>query len=108
MQFNYKPTPTGWVCPKCGNVYAPTTPMCFKCSNSSGNEKSAALPEKTVDAKAAKKLSEDEILQHRLFGAYQALSELEHNPKSKHAMHIRIDYAMSIVLHKLERLKKKQ
>lgn len=24
----------GWECPKCGSVYSPTTPMCFKCGNS--------------------------------------------------------------------------
>lgn len=24
-------TPQGWVCPKCGRVYSPMTPMCFYC-----------------------------------------------------------------------------
>ena len=24
--------PQGWVCPKCGNVYAPNVPTCFKCN----------------------------------------------------------------------------
>lgn len=24
--------PKGWVCPKCGRVYAPSTPMCWYCS----------------------------------------------------------------------------
>lgn len=24
-------TPTGWICPKCGRVYSPTTPMCLYC-----------------------------------------------------------------------------
>lgn len=23
----------GWICPKCGRVYSPTTPMCFYCNN---------------------------------------------------------------------------
>lgn len=23
----------GWVCPKCGRVYSPSTHMCFKCCN---------------------------------------------------------------------------
>ena len=23
----------GWVCPKCGRVYSPSTPMCFNCGN---------------------------------------------------------------------------
>lgn len=22
----------GWTCPKCGNVYAPNVPTCFKCN----------------------------------------------------------------------------
>ena len=28
--------PKGWICPKCGRVYSPTTPVCFYCG---GNEK---------------------------------------------------------------------
>jgi len=24
--------PTGWVCPKCGNVYAPSVPQCTECA----------------------------------------------------------------------------
>ena len=32
--WNYKwMAPRGWVCPKCGRVYSPNTPMCFYCSN---------------------------------------------------------------------------
>ncbi len=23
----------GWICPKCGRVYSPTTPMCLYCKN---------------------------------------------------------------------------
>lgn len=25
--------PHGWVCPKCGRVYSPSTPMCSYCGN---------------------------------------------------------------------------
>ena len=25
--------PQGWICPICGRVYAPMTPMCFYCGN---------------------------------------------------------------------------
>lgn len=24
---------TGWVCPKCGRVYSPSTPMCWYCGD---------------------------------------------------------------------------
>lgn len=24
--------PSGWKCPKCGNVWSPTVPGCFKCN----------------------------------------------------------------------------
>lgn len=27
------PAPQGWVCPKCGRVYSPYTPMCLYCGN---------------------------------------------------------------------------
>lgn len=23
--------PTGWICPKCGRVFSPTTPFCYFC-----------------------------------------------------------------------------
>ena len=26
-------TPKGWVCPKCGRVYSPTTSICSYCNN---------------------------------------------------------------------------
>jgi len=26
------PLPAGWACPKCGSVWAPTTPGCFTCN----------------------------------------------------------------------------
>jgi len=26
------PAPQGWTCPKCGSVWAPTTPGCFTCN----------------------------------------------------------------------------
>ena len=28
---NCNTLPYGWVCPKCGRVYAPSIPMCFTC-----------------------------------------------------------------------------
>lgn len=28
-----EPFNQGWVCPKCGRVYSPTTPMCYYCGN---------------------------------------------------------------------------
>ena len=27
--------PTGWVCPKCGRVYSPMTPLCWYCGDKS-------------------------------------------------------------------------
>lgn len=32
--------PQGWICPKCGRVYSPSTPMCYFCSgnDSGGNQ----------------------------------------------------------------------
>ena len=26
-----EPAPRGWICPKCGRVYGPSTPMCWFC-----------------------------------------------------------------------------
>ena len=31
--FNWNFIPQGWVCPKCGRVYSPTTIMCLVCGN---------------------------------------------------------------------------
>lgn len=36
-------TKQGWVCPKCGRVYAPFTPMCLYC----GGEESVSIPTTT-------------------------------------------------------------
>lgn len=33
MIYDYDSTQRGWVCPKCGRVYSPNTPMCFYCNN---------------------------------------------------------------------------
>jgi len=35
--------PKGWVCPKCGRVYAPSTPMCWYC----GKEEIRNVPNTT-------------------------------------------------------------
>ena len=32
-QTDYDFAPRGWVCPKCGRVYSPTTPICFYCAD---------------------------------------------------------------------------
>ena len=32
-QTDYDFAPRGWVCPKCGRIYSPSTPMCFYCNN---------------------------------------------------------------------------
>ena len=38
--------PKGWVCPKCGRVYAPSTPMCWYCGNNTivNQSKTSAAP----------------------------------------------------------------
>lgn len=28
----YPQNNNGWICPKCGGVYAPSTPSCFQCT----------------------------------------------------------------------------
>ena len=33
-EFN---APQGWVCPKCGRVYSPSTPMCWYCGGGRGS-----------------------------------------------------------------------
>jgi len=30
---------TGWICPKCGKVYSPDTPMCFSCGGDKSKER---------------------------------------------------------------------
>lgn len=30
-QTEYDFAPRGWICPKCGRVYSPSTPTCFNC-----------------------------------------------------------------------------
>ena len=38
--YTYQGLPTahqqGWICPKCGNVYAPMVQECWKCNNPNG------------------------------------------------------------------------
>lgn len=31
MTNEFSTTPQGWVCPTCGRVYSPITPMCYYC-----------------------------------------------------------------------------
>ena len=31
--YNFWGYQQGWVCPKCGRTYSPSTPMCFYCNN---------------------------------------------------------------------------
>lgn len=33
MINDYNLTQHGWICPKCGRVYSPFTPMCSYCGN---------------------------------------------------------------------------
>ncbi len=36
--------PRGWICPKCGRVYNPTTPMCFYCNGENITNTTTATP----------------------------------------------------------------
>lgn len=37
----------GWVCPKCGRIYSPSTPECFYCNNQ--NARSGATTTLDID-----------------------------------------------------------
>lgn len=38
----------GWICPKCGRVFSPFTPMCLYCNNGSSTSASSSI-EKFID-----------------------------------------------------------
>lgn len=39
--------PRGWVCPKCGRVYSPTTTMCYYCGHGSIDVQVTNIPNTT-------------------------------------------------------------
>lgn len=41
----------GWVCPKCGRIYSPSTPMCFYCNNTESTTITATSTDYTEYAK---------------------------------------------------------
>ena len=60
--------PQGWVCPKCGRVYSPTTPMCYYCGGEQTSTVSTGTGTGTpyIDyvhsvAQTEKRTSDDEI-----------------------------------------------
>ncbi len=44
-------TPQGWVCPTCGRVYSPYTPMCYYCG---GEQKTTVYTTSTGNIETAK------------------------------------------------------
>lgn len=62
----------GWICPKCGRVYAPTTPSCFVC----GGEDNVATSNKIKE----KSPSLLDILNPKLFENHNFLNQ---NPSAK-------------------------
>ena len=44
-------TPQGWVCPTCGRVYSPYTPMCYYCG---GEQKTTTYTTSTENVEKAK------------------------------------------------------
>ena len=60
--------PQGWVCPKCGRVYAPSTPMCWYCGNKT------AINQTTTSAKP---VNFDEYLQRTNFSSITAYNSFK-------------------------------
>ena len=73
--FGDAPMPTfgnvGWICPKCGRVYAPTTPSCFVC----GSEDKGAASNK-IEEKPPSLL---DILNPKLFNNHNFLNQNQPN-----------------------------
>lgn len=45
IPFDFPSLPQGWICPKCGRVYAPTWPCCTHCNQEDKLEKTYTYPE---------------------------------------------------------------
>ena len=65
--------PQGWICPKCGRVYSPSTPVCFYCGG-------ASQPTVTTTGTSVEDL-EDKLRKQTTFSDYRSiLSGTETNP----------------------------
>lgn len=57
----------GWICPKCGRVYSPTTPSCSECGGEDKGTISNKIEEKTPSLL--------DILNPKLFGNHNFLNQ---------------------------------